>query len=46
MDHPLSRLQAIGLFLLPSAFLILVAMALAYSDSLEVDNVSLWICTP
>jgi len=35
MNHPLSRLQAIGLFLLLLALLIWIAMALAYSDSLE-----------
>lgn len=35
MNHPLSRLQTIELFLLLLALLIWIAMALAYSDSLE-----------
>jgi hypothetical protein len=40
MNHHLSHLKAIGLFLLPSAFLILMAMALAYSDSLKLAAAS------
>lgn len=40
MNHLVSRLQAIGLFLLLLASLIWIAMALAYSDSLELAAAS------